>query len=175
MTIQIIVDGYNLIRQSERLSRLDITDIQLGRDELIRNLAAYKRIKGHRITVVFDGIHAPPDAESRDRVRGIDVRFSRRGESADLVIKQMTSRFKEEAVVVTSDRDVAEWARSKGSGVVDSRAFERKMEFAAQMAAADMEASLENPRGWIPTTRKKGPSRRLPKRDRQNLQKTRKL
>ena len=46
MSIHIIIDGYNLIRQSNRLSILDLQDIQLGRDALVDMLAAYNQKKG---------------------------------------------------------------------------------------------------------------------------------
>ena len=54
MPIHIIIDGYNLIRRSKKLSAFDVQDIQLGREALIDMLATYKKIKAHRITVVFD-------------------------------------------------------------------------------------------------------------------------
>jgi len=60
LSIHIIIDGYNLIRQSNSLSILDMQDIQLGREALVDMLAAYKKVKPHRITVVFDGTTAPP-------------------------------------------------------------------------------------------------------------------
>ena len=44
MSIHIIIDGYNLIRQSNRLSALDNQDIQLGREALLYMLAAYKKV-----------------------------------------------------------------------------------------------------------------------------------
>ena len=83
MSIHIIIDGYNLIRQSTALSRLDQQDIMLGRDALVDMLAAYRKIKPHRITVVFDGRHSPAFSQKRDQKKGIAIRFSRRGESAD--------------------------------------------------------------------------------------------
>ncbi|NQT68664.1 MAG: NYN domain-containing protein, partial [Desulfobacteraceae bacterium] len=58
MSIHIIIDGYNLIRQSNFFSTIDRRDMQLGRETLIETLAAYKGIKGHKITVVFDGAQA---------------------------------------------------------------------------------------------------------------------
>ena len=73
MPIHIIIDGYNLIRQSSALSDLDEQDIQLGREALIDQLAAYKRLKGHRISVVFDGQNASTTYSRRDRVKGIDI------------------------------------------------------------------------------------------------------
>ena len=45
--------------QSSSLSALDRQDIQLGREALLHTLSAYKKIKRHMITVVFDGTNAP--------------------------------------------------------------------------------------------------------------------
>ncbi|KAF0122132.1 MAG: hypothetical protein FD151_935, partial [bacterium] len=39
MAIHIIIDGYNLIKQSPVLSKLDQMDIEKGRNELIGRLA----------------------------------------------------------------------------------------------------------------------------------------
>ncbi|MEJ2729524.1 MAG: NYN domain-containing protein [Deltaproteobacteria bacterium] len=80
MSIHIIIDGYNLIRQSSTLSALDQQDIMLGRDALIDMLAAYRKMKPHRITVVFDGSNSPLFSPQRNRQRGISMRFSRSGE-----------------------------------------------------------------------------------------------
>ncbi|MCD4762468.1 MAG: NYN domain-containing protein, partial [Desulfobacterales bacterium] len=48
MSLHIIIDGYNLIRQSTTLSDLDGQDIQLGREALLNMLVAYKKIKHHK-------------------------------------------------------------------------------------------------------------------------------
>ena len=106
MSIHIIIDGYNLIRQSKRLSLLDLQDIQVGRDTLIDMLAAYKKLKSHRITVVFDGATAPSFSRYRDRRKGIAIIFSRKGESADAVIKKMARKERQAALVVSSDQDI---------------------------------------------------------------------
>ena len=107
MSIHIIIDGYNLIRQSTTLSTSDQQDIMLGREALLDMLAAYRKIKPHRITVVFDGHNSPVFSPQRNRQKGISLRFSRSGESADEVIKRMAHREREKALVVSSDRDVA--------------------------------------------------------------------
>ena len=107
MSIHIIIDGYNLIRQSSSLSLLDHQDLQLGREALVVMLAKYKRIKHHKITVVFDGTNALSFSGHRDYIDGIEIKFSRFGESADSVIKKIAAGEKEKALVVSSDRDVA--------------------------------------------------------------------
>jgi predicted RNA-binding protein with PIN domain len=173
MSIHIIIDGYNLIRQSNSLSDLDRQDIQLGREALLDTLAAYQRIKHHKITVVFDGTNAPPFSQLKDRVKGIKVKFSRRGESADSLIKQMVNREREKALVVSSDLDIVNFAAEKGGATITSSDFEEKIAMAVYMDTKGIEREEQG--GWVPTTKKKGPSKRLSKRKRRNRIKTRKL
>lgn len=175
MAVHIIIDGYNLIRQSPSLEKIDRQDLQSGREVLVDRLAVYKKIKGYPVTVVFDGADALPGMDVSDREKGIRIRFSRHGETADAVIKHMAAREKEKALVVSSDHGVADFCRSCGASVVDSREFEERMELAAQMAATGNIMGNEVDEGWAPTTRKKGPSRRAPKRERKHRQRVMKI
>lgn len=174
MSLHIIIDGYNLIRQSNSLSFIDHQDIQLGRQALIESLACYKRIKRHRITVVFDGTNAPELFQSKDREKGIDIRFSRSGEQADAVIKKMAAQFREKALIITSDRDVVNFAESEGATCLSSEEFEQKLAMAAYMEIKGAD-NIQEDYGWVPTTKKKGPKRRLSKKDRRRKVKLRKL
>lgn len=173
MSIHIIVDGYNLIRQSNIFNPLDRKDIQLGRAALIDTLAAYKRIKGHPITVVFDGTNAPSISQNRDQIKGIRIKFSQRGESADAVIKRLAASKKEKALIVSSDQEVVQFALSRGCAAITSAGFEEKLEMAAHLDAHPGDEETEG--GWIPTTKKKGPGRRLPKKKRKSRIKIQKL
>jgi len=164
MAIHLIIDGYNLIRQSPELAGMDRRDLQLGRDALVDMLAAYKKLKPHKITVVFDGSAGPSLYGSRDRVKGIAVRYSQGGESADDVIRRMVRREKAKALVVSSDREIMTAAESAGATALDSAAFEEKIALARYLAVKGGDETVSS--GWVPTTRKKGPSRRLPKRKR---------
>lgn len=173
MSVHIIIDGYNLIRQSRPLRILDRQELQLGRDGLLDMLARYKRMKGHRITVVFDGINAPPFSQQRDHVKGIKIKFSRKGESADAVIKRMVSREKEKALVVSSDLSITQFAASKRAATISAPLFEEKVSMTAYSGIKGIEK--EDDGGWVPTTKKKGPSRRRSKRERRNRAKIKKL
>jgi predicted RNA-binding protein with PIN domain len=173
MSLHIIIDGYNLIRQSGFLGNLDSRNIQAGRDALVEMLSAYQRIKHHDITVVFDGSRAPLDCPVRDRVQGVCIVYSRYGELADNVIKRMAAGEREKAIVVSSDRDVIRYSAASGCATLSSPEFERKLLTACLMA--DREPDTDSDAGWIPTTRKKGPSHRLPKSQRRNRVKTDKL
>jgi predicted RNA-binding protein with PIN domain len=174
MAIHIIIDGYNLIRRSPELAGLDRQDLQSGRDGLVDMLAAYKKLKPHKITVVFDGTAEPSLYGSRDRAKGIAIRYSHGGESADDVIRRMARRDKAKALVVSSDREVMTAAEAAGAMVMDSAAFEEKMVMARYLALKGG-GDTGDSAGWVPTTRKKGPSRRLPRRKRRARARVEKL
>jgi len=173
MSIHIIIDGYNLIRQSQALSDLDRQALQLGRDALIDLLAEYKKIKHHKITVVFDGTHAFLSLKQNDNFKGIAVKFSSNGETADTVIKRMVFKEREKALVVSSDREIVNYARSLNAATIDSLEFEDKILMAAYI---NIKGAVESDKGgWVPTTKKKGPKRRLSKKDRRDRIKVKKL
>ncbi|MEA3417393.1 MAG: NYN domain-containing protein [Thermodesulfobacteriota bacterium] len=173
MSIHIIIDGYNLIRQSDSLSVIDRRDIQSGREALLDTLAEYRKIKKHKITVVFDGTNAPSFSSRVEKLNGVKILFSRKGELADTVIKRMAATEREKALIVSSDLDIVNYAESQGAATISSPEFEGKVTMAVYI---DTNASgMEDKGGWIPTTRKKGPRRRLSKKKRRSRVKISKL
>ena len=174
MAIHIVIDGYNLIRQSRQFSELDRQDLQSGRDALVDALAAYKKVKSYRITVVFDGTAAPAGMSRRDLQKGIVMCYSSAGETADTVIKRLAAKEKERLMVVTSDRDIVRYAEAMGAATIGSAEFEDRLLMAQYMDLKGVEDDGEG-NGWRPTTRKKGPSRRLTKRQRKMIKKKDKL
>jgi predicted RNA-binding protein with PIN domain len=171
MALHLIIDGYNLIRQSPWLSRLDARDLEAGRQALLESLGEYHREKpAHRLTVVFDGWQGGELREHRDYVQGITIIYSRRGERADEVVKRLAAREGARAVVVTSDREIQEFAARRGATCVEAREFESRCLLRA-LAAGPAEAEDEPPGPQL----KKGPSRRLGKKARRQQQRLRKL
>jgi len=175
MTLHIIVDGYNVIRQSKALAPLDRNDMSEGRQALIDMLAAYKQLKRHAITVVFDGSDVCALFDNRDREKGIRIQFSCKGETADTVIKRMAARDKQKALVVSSDREVADYAAAQGAATISALEFEDKMTLAAFMDIKGMTPESAENDGRSSTTKKKGPSKRLTKKQRLNRKKLDKL
>jgi len=173
MGLHIIIDGYNLIRQSKDLRLLDRQDIALGRETLIARLAAYRKFKPHPITVVFDGSETCGLYAPRDRTKGIHVVFSCGGETADNLIVRMARRERERALVVSSDAAVVRAAEACGATSLESPEFEARMAMAEALAGVD--GSEEEASARRLSTRKKGEGRRLPKRLRRQRSKTAKL
>ncbi len=129
--------------------------------------------KSHRITVVFDAANAPNTLNRKNYQNGIEIRFSPRGESADTVIKNMVRQEREKALVISSDREVTDYCSSQGAAVLASSAFERKIS-QVDMCGFD-DGDIEENDGWTPTTKKKGPKKKLSKKKRKNQLKINKL
>ena len=169
--MHLIVDVYNVIRQSPRLQFLDVMDLQAGREALLELLARYRRRSHHQITVVFDGWQHGDLKETRDRHQGILIIYSRRGERADEVIKRLLSQERERSLVVTSDREIQVCAEQAKAAWISAGEFELS-HLQDPAAAADDDAEVDSSaRG----THKKGPARRLSKRLRQRQQRLKKL
>ena len=174
MGLQIVIDGYNLIRRSRKFHQLDLLNLQMGREALIDSLAAYKKLKAHPIKVVFDGQSAPAGSPHRERIKGIELIYSRSGELADAVIKRLADRYGEKLLVVTSDNDIVHYVQSRGAATIDSAEFEDRLAMADSMSSESC-AEADDRQPWRPTTKKKGPARRLPKRQRKIRKKISKL
>ena len=177
--MHIIIDGYNLIRQSAALRRYERFSLEEGRKALIRFTALYKRRKGHKMTVVFDGWEGGPAEEERDRQEGIDIVYSRRGEKADDVIKRMVQHRGEECVVVSSDRDIADFVSRRGGTAVSSQDFEAlidkvkdRMSDTQPRSDEGYDKDEDDVREGV---KRKGPSRRLSRMKKAAIVKLRKL
>jgi predicted RNA-binding protein with PIN domain len=179
----VIIDGYNLIRQSQ-FRALERISLEEGRKALIRNLVAYRKSRGHSVTVVFDGWSGGFPHEERDREGGVEIIFSRIGEKADEVIKRLAAQSGEEITVVTSDREIATYASRRGKNVVASATFEALLEAASQtdeepelspLSDRCHEQKMDDNEEIDGKTKKKGPARRLSKQKRIALAALRKL
>jgi predicted RNA-binding protein with PIN domain len=171
MALHLIIDGYNMIRQSPDLQRLDARELEAGRTALLSRLAAYRRVRSSpKITVVFDGWQGGNLKETRDRHQGVLIVYSRRGERADEVIKRLLSQERERAVVVSSDRELQHHAQQVGATWMAAPEFDLRLSLAQDGETAE-DPEEPSPAG----TRKKGPARRPPKSQRQRQQRLKKL
>jgi predicted RNA-binding protein with PIN domain len=176
--MHIIVDGYNLIRQSDTFRQAERKSLEEGRNALIRSLAGYRKLRGHRITIVFDGWVGGSPLEERDRAGEVEIVYSRLGEKADEVIKRMLAKGDEEILVVTSDREIATFAVRRGKSAIASAAFDALLERnAAGFSPTGVPGAVggDDDDDDRPGMKRKGPSRRLSKQKRAALARIRKL
>ncbi len=169
--MRIIIDGYNYIRQTD-LRRFESISLETGRNELMKRLSAYKRAKNHKITVVFDGIAGGSHSEERDRSGGISIIYSRKGETADEVIKRIIRNSAEELLIISSDREISSAAERSGFTAVNSPTFAQKM---ADAEFGSFAHSVEKEEDYGLKREKKGPSKRIPRRKRTDQRNINKL
>jgi len=160
--VLLIIDGYNLLHVDRSLTRLSATDLQRERERLIDRLATYRRNRPCDITVVFDGWQSGWATENRGRQKGIDLVFSKLGEKADEVIKRMVKEKGAGVMVITSDREIARFAEKISVSVVPSEQFVERMEKVVFRPQEEYSGDEEENKG----EKKKGPSKRLSKKER---------
>jgi predicted RNA-binding protein with PIN domain len=170
---KVLIDGYNLIRQSPTLGASFEADPETARRELIELLAPYQRKRRHAVTVVFDGAGSLHLAADSSRQAGVKVVFSAQGQTADEEIARRAQKLHEGTVVVTSDQELARACRRAGAEVLSSPEFEAHLyQVLTDTGRSDEEEDAPRSR---PDTRKKGPARRAKKRDRQRQRHLEKL
>lgn len=176
MGVHVIVDGYNVIRRSPSLRGEEKVSLELGREGLIEKLRQYKRMKRHRVTVVFDGAEKVTLGEQKTQQKGIKIIYSRQGKSADSVIRGICRDQGENVLVVTGDRELARYAESCGSVVMASEEFEGVVEMSLYANVKGLGDEDEG-EGCSPAkgTSKRGPARKLSKKERKRRQKFKKL
>jgi predicted RNA-binding protein with PIN domain len=160
--MQLIIDGYNLIRQSPLFRMAEAKSLEAGREALLAYLEAYRRLKHHKITVVFDGEKSFHLSLQQEKVGGITVIYSGLGEKADEVIKRLVQK-DHNVVVITSDREIIDFAERHQATAILAQEFLPKLEMAYYMevkGVAEDEEEISRPISPV----KKGPSRRLSKR-----------
>ena len=176
LAMHILIDGYNLIRQSVSLRRFERQSLEAGRKALIASLSSYKEIRGHKITVIFDGWESGSAQEERDFQAGINIMYSSRGEKADEVIKRLTAESDEEIVVVSSDREILSFAIRRGKTTISSPEFETIMTKAISGPQTfEFEEAKDNEDKYSRSIKKRGPAHRLPRAQRNAQTKIKKL
>ena len=128
-----------------------------GRVEVLRRVAEFCRRKGARAVLVFDGAPFRPDQDNQ-QLGAVSLRFPTAGVDADTVIREIVDGASRpaELVVVTSDRPLYSYARTRGARALRAHewnALARPAVPGASPARAD--ASREKPdretdvEGWL--------------------------
>lgn len=118
----LVVDGYNVTKRG-----FAEMSLEQQRNRLVTGMGGVAAQTGAEVTVVFDGaerVHglpAPP--------RGVRVLFSRKGETADEVIRRLVRAEPpgRPIVVVSSDREVADGVRRHGAYPMNSESLVRRL------------------------------------------------
>lgn len=164
MPKHVIIDGYNLLGITHRLSQGTFVANEAAREGLLQDLTRYRQQKGHAVTIVFDGWRDGLGTERREHRSGIQVVYSRRGEQADQVIQRLAKEYGSDCAVVSSDHEVMHSARISGALVLSSAEFAARIRPASSRSPAPPGKDLAGPdEDHRRRSDKKGNPRKLPK------------
>ncbi len=154
----LLIDGYNLLHSRRTLVNLNPVELQWERDRLIERLSLYRQARPFEIMVVFDGWQGGGREERHEKKRGIEIVYSKLGERADEVIKRLVRAKGSGAIVISSDREISRYAERLSVPVISSEQFLEKLKSEGFRETFEEEEE----RGL----KKRGPSRRLSKKER---------
>lgn len=118
MKLKLIIDGYNLIKRVMSAQHVS----QTRRDKFLKELGGYAKKRGHQILVVFDG--GDTSFPYQEKMYGMEIVYSGYQETADDVIGRYVSENRgKEMFLVTSDRELADFARDCGVDILKSDEF----------------------------------------------------
>ena len=129
----LLVDGYNVINALPQYRDLAASSLEEARVKLIEDLIAFRALKGGRIAVVFDAAKVNNPQPAAETVEGVEVVFTRSGETADAAIERMVFAQEVSITVVTADYLSQKVIFGKGLRMTPQ-------ELAAAIAAAKEEA-----------------------------------
>lgn len=103
--IRILVDGYSLLHAWPELAPGAARHSHRAREALVQALTSYHDASGTPVTVFFDGQGAPPGTPKLPSSPGIEVLFSRAGQTADDMIERTAFRLRDygDVLVITDD------------------------------------------------------------------------
>ena len=116
--LKILIDGYNLIKRVVGTNSIG----ERVREQFLQAIGRYAKRKQHAVTVYFDG--GDLAYASHEQCYGLQIVYSGYQQTADDMIKQVVRTLRGQAVVlVTSDRELADFARSWGADILGSDEF----------------------------------------------------
>jgi len=125
-----LIDGHNLIPKVGL--RLDSPDDEM---ELVAILQEFARLKRQQVEVYFDG--APIGYDGARNIGTIRAHFVRLGQTADNAIRARLNRMAKDArnwIVVSSDREVQNSARTFHAQSISAEAFVKSLREARNAA-----------------------------------------
>lgn len=127
----LIVDGHSMIFAWEDLLALHQQRNELARQELAKRLASHQDATGMHVVLVFDGRGSKHDSRKDDS--GIQIIYSRTGETADTVVERLAAKYAEtyDILVATNDRMEQQTVSSFGASWIDSNRLALDMEASA--------------------------------------------
>jgi predicted RNA-binding protein with PIN domain len=121
----LIVDGYNVINDWEKLSAVGAKNLETARDMLVEELSEYGSFTGISIEIVFDAYRNKSRIERKQVIDNVQVFYTKIHQTADSYIEKRTAELtisrKNVVFVATSDGAEQQFILGKGASRISSR------------------------------------------------------
>ena len=175
MSKHLIIDGYNLLGAAGQTVREGMQDGETVRESLLQALSRYQQKVGHPITIVFDAWRQIGGMQRYESRAGVTVVFTQQGEKADQVIQRMVREYGSDCVIVSSDHEVMDTARSHRAMTIRSQEFWPKLQSSKFPSRYRGQSKDEGDQEEKVRIGKKGNPRKLPKALRNRLRNLKKF
>jgi len=131
----ILVDGYNVIKNNAMFLAMEVKNFSVARDLLIKQLHNRYRETAYRVIVVFDGDGACENVHHEDHIRII---YSRYDETADNVIKRLAAEARlsgREVTMYSDDEEVRHAVAEQGGSPLSTRELTTRLNAAPRDVA----------------------------------------
>lgn len=124
----LFVDGYNIINSWNNLKEISQMSLEESRNELIEIMAEYRSYTGVEVIVVFDAHMVKGSLEKNERIKNIDVIYTKEHQTADQYIEKEVSKIGKIKKVKVATSDWVEQQVVLGRGGTRISARELKIE-----------------------------------------------
>ncbi|KAB3533607.1 NYN domain-containing protein [Alkaliphilus pronyensis] len=125
----LIIDGYNVINGWPQLREVCNDDLDEARNKLIEMMMEYQSFRGVHIIIVFDAHLVKKSREKREKIKGIEVVFTKERETADLYIERKSIELSKKNRVVVATNDWLEQQIVLGGGATRISVRELAIDF----------------------------------------------
>jgi predicted RNA-binding protein with PIN domain len=126
----LIVDGYNIIFAWDELKTVAAENFDAARAALVETLCNYQGMRQCRVILVFDAYRVKGGAGSREKQAGVEIVYTKEGETADAYIERLTHELGKSYHVKVATGDGLEQLMVLGHGAqrMTSRELQWEME-----------------------------------------------
>lgn len=122
-----IIDAYNLMHQIPEIEAMLSDRLEAAREQLLKELQLAKHRMNAEFIVVFDG--AQSNTRRDNAGYAMRVFYSSKQEKADALIKRMIETAnKQQTMIVSSDREITDYAKLYGIPFMPSHKFIQQMQ-----------------------------------------------
>lgn len=130
----LLVDGYNIINAWPELNKIKGEYFEDARLKLIEILLNYQGVKNNFIILVFDAHQVKGGIEHRDSLPGLEVVYTKEGETADVFIERLAACLAGQFRVYVATSDWVEQSVSWQKGALRISARELREEITLTQA-----------------------------------------